>query len=276
MKNSLGSESVHDEQSANERTGEVKGVGEASPAQRRGQGGVLVGDSGDGGRVKTERVHNPVVQEPAGRDRSELDPIPFEDEPIGDVSSLDAVLEVRVGLLHLDPEVEEQERRNHTKSEREPPNQSEVVLAADLEEQPGDERRNNEAEVAVRRVDVSFDLRCLFPPPQPKKKGKEKDSHHGVGRELEEHLLSILCDALAFRVLSAGNTPRWILRSCSMRTVGQSVVTGNAGKGSGRTYADSEQESVSNEGLEHSGGRPSCSFGSGRESAEDEDDQGLK
>lgn len=221
FRNSLGSESVHDEQSTNERTGEVKRVGEASPAQRRGQGGVLVGDSGDGGRIKTERVHDPVVQEPAGRDGSELDPVPLEDEPVRDVSSLDAVLEVCVGLLHLDPEVEQQERRNHTESEREPPNQSEVVLAADLEEQPGDERRNNEAEVAVRRVDVSFDLRCLSPPlpptpPPPLKKGKEKDSHHGVGRELKEHLLSVLRDALAFRVLSAGNTPRGILRSCRM------------------------------------------------------------
>jgi hypothetical protein len=80
------------------------------------------------------------------------------------------------------PEEEQQERREDAESERQSPDEPQVVHAGDPEDHERDKGRDDEAEV-----------------------------DHRVGRERKVHLLAVLLDALGFGVLTASDRPGRVL-----------------------------------------------------------------
>jgi hypothetical protein len=96
--------------------------------------------------VDAEGVGDPVVDEPGDADRTELDPVTLNDEPVRHVA-LDRVLLVAGRLLHAQTPKEDSHSGDEAETEGKPPDCPEVVGAADPVEKEGNERGDDEAPV---------------------------------------------------------------------------------------------------------------------------------
>jgi hypothetical protein len=96
--------------------------------------------------VDAERVGDPVVDEPGDTDRTELDPVTLNDEPVRHIA-LDRVLLVAGRLLHAQTPKEHGHSGDEAETEGKPPDCPEVVRAANPVEKEGNKRGDDEAPV---------------------------------------------------------------------------------------------------------------------------------